>query len=148
MGRASEGLALIAESLALVEQTGERWYEAELHRLDGELLLRAQTQPRSDARRAKPSRRPAAAGPASDHRGPGDTRRSAEGCFRTAIDVARRQQAKALELRAATSLSRLWQQEGKRQPAREILAEVYAWFSEGFDTADLQDARRLLADLS
>jgi predicted ATPase len=72
----------------------------------------------------------------------------AEVCFQRALDVARRQQAKALELRAAMSLSRLWQRRGKREEARQVLAEVYGWFTEGFDTPDLQEAKALLEELS
>ena len=72
----------------------------------------------------------------------------AEACFQKALDVARRQQAKALELRAAMSLSRLWQRQGKREAAWQLLAEVYGWFTEGFDTHDLQEAKALLEELS
>ena len=71
----------------------------------------------------------------------------AEVCFQQALAIARRQQAKSWELRAAMSLSRLWQQQGKRAAARELLAPIYGWFTEGFDTADLQDAKALLAEL-
>ena len=72
----------------------------------------------------------------------------AEACFQRALDVARRQEAKALELRAAMSLSRLWQEQGKRAEAHAILAPVYSWFAEGFDTADLQEAKALLDEFS
>ena len=71
-----------------------------------------------------------------------------ETCFRQALDIARGQQAKSLELRAATSLSRLWQRQGKRAEAHELLAPIYGWFTEGFDTADLQEAKALLEELS
>ena len=117
-----------AKALTAVHNTGERYYEAELHRLKGELLLAAG----------------AGVGPVREP--PPQT--EAESCFRQALDVARRQEAKSLELRAALSLSRLWQQQGKRDAARELLAEVYGWFTEGFDTADLQEARALLAVLA
>src|SRR4029434_1467702 len=100
----------------LVETTGERYYAAELHRLQGELLLQ--------------------------HAAPEVSQ--AETCFQQALAIARRQQAKALELRAAMSLSRLWHQQGKRDEARALLAGVYHWFTEGFDTADLQEAKALL----
>ena len=70
-----------------------------------------------------------------------------EACFQQALDIARRQQAKSLELRAAMSLARLWQRQGKRAAARELLAPIYGWFTEGFDTADLQEARALLEEL-
>src|SRR5262249_60706692 len=96
--------------------TGERRDEAELHQLHGD-LLQQQTIP--DAPQA-------------------------EACFQRALDVARHQQAKSWELRAATSLSRLWQQQGKCAAARQLLTEVYGWFTEGFDTADLQEAKPLL----
>ena len=77
----------------------------------------------------------------------GTPQEKTEACFLQALDVARRQQAKSLELRAAMSLARLWQQRGKRAEARELLAPVYGWFTEGFDTADLQEAKALLTEL-
>jgi predicted ATPase len=119
-GQAEEGLHVLAEALSIVETQGQHWWEAELYRLKGELLL---TRPIPDAPQA-------------------------ETCFRQALDVARHQQAKALELRAATSLSRLWQQQGKRDEARQLLAPIYGWFTEGFATADLQEAKALLEALS
>ena len=114
-----EGLRLLDEALAHVDHTGERFYAAEVYRLKGELLLR----------QAVP-----------------DTPQ-AEACFHQALDVACQQQAKSWELRAAISLSRLWQEQGKRAAARELLAPIYSWFTEGLDTADLQEARALLEDL-
>jgi predicted ATPase len=119
-GQAEEGLALIAEAKEFVTKTGECESEAELHRLKGELLL---------ARRA------------SDHA-------NAEAAFREALEVARRQSAKSYELRAATSLARLWQRQGREGDARELLAPVYSWFTEGFDTRDLRDAKALLDELA
>ena len=104
----------VAEALAVVDK--DPWYEAEMHRIKGELLLR---QPVPDAPQA-------------------------EAYFQQALAVARRQQAKSWELRAAMSLSRLWQHQGKRAKACQVLAEVYDWFTEGFDTPDLQEARALL----
>ena len=101
-------------------RTGERWWEAEIQRLTGELLLQ-------DNRRPKVL--------------------EAEAQFRRALDVACQQSAKSLELRAAMSLSRLWQRQAKRDAARELLAKVYSWFTEGFDTADLHEAKALLAVL-
>ena len=77
-----------------------------------------------------------------------DNHAEAEGCLHQALAVARRQQAKSLELRTAMSLSRLWQQQGKRAEARQLLAEIYGWFTEGFDTVDLQDAKALLEELA
>ena len=120
MGQPEAGLSALSEAMALIEKTGERYYEAELYRLKGELLLQH-------------------AAPEVSH---------AETCFQQSLDIARRQQAKSLELRAAMSLSRLWQQQGKRQEAHVLLAGVYDWFTEGFDTADLQEAKALLQAVS
>jgi predicted ATPase len=120
VGQAEEGLSALAEALALVDQSGERWWEAELYRLKGELLLARSTENQTEA----------------------------EACFHQALDVARHQQAKSLELRAAMSLSRLWQQQGKQAEARALLAPIYGWFTEGFDTADLQEAKVLLDEWS
>ena len=120
MGQPEAGLMALSEALALVEKTGERYYEAELHRLKGELLLQQ-------------------AAPEMSH---------AETYFYHALEIARSQQAKSFELRAATSLARLWQQQGKRQEAHDLLAPVYHWFTEGFDTLDLTDAKALLDELA
>jgi predicted ATPase len=120
VGQTAEGLAVLAEALTAVHKTGERFYEAELYRLKGELLLALS---------------------AANHA-------EADACFRQALAVARRQQAKSWELRAATSLARLWQQQGKRDEALELLAPVYGWFTEGFDTADLQEAKALLDEVA
>jgi predicted ATPase len=117
---------LLAEALALVDKTGERWPEAELLRLQGELLWQQVAEPGLKS----------------------DLADQVETCFRHALDVARRQQAKSWELRAAMSLSRLWRQQGKRAEARALLAPVYSWFTEGFDTADLQAAKALLQELA
>ena len=119
VGQAAEGLCALAEGLAVVGATEEHFWEAELYQLRGELLQQAS-------------------------RGAQDTEWTPEGGFRQALDIARRQQAKSLELRAAMSLARLWQQQGKRQQARDLLAPVYHWFTEGWDTADLQEAQALL----
>jgi predicted ATPase len=116
LGQASEGLKVLAKALATVQKTGEQFCEAELHRLKGKLLLAC----------------------SAEHHA------AAEACFQQALDVARRQQAKSWELRAAISLCRLWQQQGTRAEARELLAPIYGWFTEGFDTADLQEAKALL----
>jgi predicted ATPase len=121
-GQVEAGLHTLAEALAHVDTTGERRLEAELHRLTGEFLL-AQTDKRCQEREA-------------------------EECFHQALALARRQQAKALELRAAMSLARLWQPQGKRAEAYALLAPIYGWFTEGFDTADLQDAQALLEELT
>jgi predicted ATPase len=121
VGQAEAGLSVIAEALALMDKIGERDHEAELYRLQGEILL-AQASARQQVQEA-------------------------EAYFHQALDVARHRQARSWELRAAISLSRLWQQQGKRAEARQMLAEVYGWFTEGFDTPDLQEAKALLEDL-
>jgi predicted ATPase len=121
-GQITEGLAALDEALALVDMTGEKMYSAEIHRIKGKLLLSAAC----GARRVE---------------------LTPEGCYQTALDIARQQQAKSWELRAATSLARLWQSQGKRQDAYDLLAPVYGWFTEGFDTADLKDAKTLLHEL-
>jgi predicted ATPase/class 3 adenylate cyclase len=120
LGHTDDGLQALAEAYTLVEQHEERWWEAEVHRLRGVLLLRQTGTPQAEA----------------------------EAWLQRALDVARHQEAKALELRAAMSLNRLWQQQGKQAEARELLAPVYSWFTEGFDTADLQEARVLLEALA
>jgi len=118
-GQVDSALELLAEALALADKTGEHWCEAELYRLKGELLL-TMTVSLGD---------------------------EAEACLQQALRLAREQQAKMLELRAATSLGRLWQQQGKATAARQLLAPIYDWFSEGFDSADLQAAQALLHTL-
>ena len=120
LGHIEDGLQALAEAHTLVEQQEERWWEAEVCRLRGVLLLRQ----------------------------PGTPQAEAEAWLQRALDVARRQEAKSLELRAAMSLARLWQQQGKQAEARVLLAPIYDWFTEGFDTADLQEARALLDALS
>ena len=120
IGQAEEGLRILAPALALVERTGDRLFEEELHRLKGEMLLI------------------------------GDDGVVVEGaqCFRDAIEVARRQSAKSWELRATTSLARLLTKQGKRDEAHAILADIYNWFTEGFDTADLKTRRRCSTNLA
>ena len=107
------------EALTLVDRTGERLHEAECYRLKGQLLLTRSV----------------------------DNHPEAEACLQRALSIARRHQAKSLELRAAMNLSRLWQQQGKHDQARRLLGEVYEWFTEGFDTGDLKEARALLDEL-
>jgi predicted ATPase len=119
MGDPKAGLAALAEAETRMGQSGERWQEAEIHRLKGELTLSMEG---ADA--------------------------AAEQFFRTAIEVAREQEARSPELRAATSLARLWAERGERQKAHDLLAPVYDWFTEGFDTADLRDAKALLDGLA
>jgi len=150
-GQAEEGLAALAEALALVDKTGERWYEAELYRLKGTLTLQSQVQgPRSKVSRrvdiAHQHVRLAEAETVGGARPTGED--EVEGYFHRAIEIARRQQAKSWELRATVSLVRLWQSQGKKQQARKLLAAIYDWFTEGFNTKDLQEAQALLKELS
>ena len=119
LGHTADGLQALAEAHTLMEQHEERVWEAEVCRLRG-VILRLPETPQAEA----------------------------EACFQRALDVARRQEAKSLELRAAMSLGRLWQQQGKRAEARQLLAEVYGWFTEGFDTRDLREAKALLDELA
>src|SRR6266851_3408835 len=125
LGRVEDGFASVTEALAAVERTGERSSEAELYRLKGELTLRR-----------------GGTGPSTN------VEDEAEKCFRQAIEIARRQEAKSWELRATTSLARLLNKQGKRDEARAMLAEIYGWFTEGFDTADLRDAKALVDELA
>ncbi|HEV8713986.1 MAG TPA: AAA family ATPase, partial [Candidatus Binatia bacterium] len=125
VGQAEEGLNVLTEALEVVNKTGERMYEAELYRLKGMLTLQSKvSSPKSQVER------------------------EAEEFFQKAIEIARKQQAKSLELRAVMSLSRLWQQQDKTAEARQMLAEIYGWFTEGFDTADLKEAKALLEELA
>ena len=117
-GNSSEGLELLRDAVASTEASGERWWEPELHRLRGQAI--------------------AARGQHDD----------SESCFRLALEVSGRQKAKMLELRASMSLARLWRDQGKPQQARELLAPVYGWFTEGFDTRDLKEAKALLEELA
>jgi predicted ATPase len=132
-GQAEEGLSRLAKALAVVDRTGERFYEAEIYRLKGELTIQQKRQ------KAKIETDPQSL--TSDPQG------EAEACFLKAIDISRKQQAKSLELRATVSLARLWRQQGKQAEARQMLAEIYSWFIEGFDTTDLQEAKALLEEL-
>jgi predicted ATPase len=124
LGRGEQGLTLLTEALNMGSSSGERWWEAELYRLKGELALQPSGQSRESGVK------------------------EAEGCFHKAIEIAQQQGAKSWELRAVMSLSRLWQQQGKQHEAHQILAELYGWFTEGFDTKDLQEAKALLEELA
>jgi len=118
-GQPDAGLRFLDEVHTMMDSTQERFYEAEVHRVQGTLVL-AQAA---------------------------DQHAQAEICFQHALDVARRQQARSWELRAALSLARLWQQQGKRAEAHALLTPIYGWFTEGFDTADLQDAKAMVEEL-
>jgi len=115
----AQGLAVLEEAVECMNRTGQHLAEAELHRIKGELLLAVSR----------------------------DNEVEAEACFRHAIDCARRQNAKSFELRAALSLSRLWREQDKTDDARTLLAEIYGWFTEGFETRDLKEAKALLEEL-
>jgi len=119
LGEFEEAWSCIGEAMTAVETAKEKWCEAEVHRVAGEIALK--------------SREPDAP--------------KAEAYFQRALEVARKQQAKSWELRAAMSIARLWRDQGKRQQARELLAPAYCWFTEGFDTLDLKEAKALLAEL-
>ena len=108
------------EAMALAKKLGTSMDIAELRRLKGELLIELSPDNRTDS----------------------------EACYKRALDIARRQEAKSLELRAVLSLSRLWRQQGKKKEARQLLAEIYGWFTEGFATADLKEAKILLEELA
>jgi predicted ATPase len=125
-GQVAAGLRLLAEGLTAFEASGRGDLLAEAYRLKGELLLREDTR----------------------HKAQSKSEEEAEACFQQALAIAHRQQAKSWELRAATSLASLWQQQGKRAEARELLTPIYGWFTEGFDTADLQEAKALLEELA
>jgi hypothetical protein len=124
VGRVRDGLSAVAEGLAVSEKNGERWFDPELYRTRGELLLKqdAHAEPKAED--------------------------EAETCFRQALDIARAQEARWWELRTTVSLARLLRDIGRRDEARRILADIYGWFTEGFDTADLKDAKVLLEELS
>jgi tetratricopeptide (TPR) repeat protein len=128
VGRVEEGLSLANEALAMIHRTEKRLDEAGVYRVKGDLLLKSRGRSPASASRSLES--------------------EAEECFWQAIEISRRQQAKSSELRAAMSLSRLWQQQRKRAEARQLLGDIYGWFTEGLDTVDLQEARALLEDLS
>jgi predicted ATPase len=119
VGRITDAIELLQEAVSRIEHTGERWWEAEAHRVMGDLLLRSL-----------------------------GSLNGAEDSYRRAIERARQQNAKSLELRATTSLARLWCDQNKRTEARDLLAPLYAWFTEGFDTPDLKEAATLLAELN
>ncbi len=131
----------------MVDKSGERFYEAELYRLKGELTLQSKTSPRQVADKSKTSPRQVE-DRSKTGQGTSKVEKEAEECFLKAIEIARKQQAKSLELRAVMSLSQLWQRQGKKKQAHKLLAKIYGWFTEGFDTADLQEAKALLEELS
>ena len=120
LGQFDDAWRRVGEATTEIETTKERWQEAEVHRVAGEIALMS----------------------------PGAGTAKAEACFECALAVARRQQAKSWELRAAMSLAQLWRDQGKRDDARNLLAPIYGWFTEGFDTRDLKEAKALLEELA
>ena len=140
-GQAEEALSIVTEVLDEIEITDERFYEAELHRLKGEVLLNAERGTMNAERKAQTTK--------FVHRSSFIVHHfeEAEACFQTALAVARRQEAKLWELRAATSLGRLWQEQGKTTEARQLVEDIYGWFTEGFETLDLKEAEALLVAL-
>jgi predicted ATPase len=135
-GQISEAFPMLDNALATVKQSGECWFEAELHRQQGELTLQKLQDSHSEFQVANPQPR--------KH----DLQADAEACFEKAIEIARWQKAKMLELLATTNLARLRHGQGKKVEAREMLDQVYNRFTEGFDTKDLQEAKALIEDLS
>ena len=130
-GQFEEGWTVLKEALTIRPKSSERYWEEEVYRLNGELLLaeaRCNPEVQDNHRRAT-------------------METEAEACFQHAIETAREQRTKSLELRASTSLARLWQQQGKQKEAHQVLSEIYNWFTEGFDTKDLQEAKALLESL-
>jgi predicted ATPase len=152
-GQGESALQALTDAVAAIERTGEGTFEPELYRLQGELALRqprtslGQISDKSQASRKQSRTSLGKVKASQDKSEDTDHRGEAEACFLKAIDIARRQQAKSLELRATLSLARLWQQQGKQHAAYSMLSEVYSWFSEGFDTPDLQEAKILLTEL-
>jgi predicted ATPase len=158
VGWIDEGQKALEEALVVMHKSGERFYEAELYRLKGQLTLqqssvqglasRVQTKQKAKGKGQKAKGKGQKAKiPSTQYLAP-STPAEAEACFLKAIEVARRQQAKSWELRATVSLARLWQQQGKHHAARNMLADIYNWFTEGFDTKDLQEAKALLEELN
>jgi predicted ATPase len=120
LGQFNDAWRCIAEAITVIETTKETWFEADIRRVAGEIALKS---PDPDAAKA-------------------------EAFFERSLNVARTQQAKSWELRAAMSMARLWRDQGKREEARDLLAPVYGWFTEGFDTRDLKEAKALLDTLT
>jgi tetratricopeptide (TPR) repeat protein len=130
LGHVEKGLAILSEALAIEQKSGDCACEAELYRLKGELLLIQ-----------------AGRGCSPNVLTEGSVLSEAEACFHKSMEIARNQSARSWELRAAMSLGRLWERQGRKEEARRIVAEVYGWFTEGFDTKDLREANALLEGL-
>jgi len=159
-GKSEEAFATVAEALTLTATNLEVFWEAEVYRLKGEITLQQCGVRRAESRQVKAKQKAKGKGqkkssvvsaqlsvPSSQPLTP-RTQAEAEECFHRALEIARRQEAKSLELRAVMSLSRLWQQQGKQKEPHHMLSEIYNWFTEGFDTKDLREAKALLAELA
>jgi predicted ATPase len=145
VGQVEAGFQALDEATAIVRKTEQHNWEAELYRLRGELTLQEASQKAKDkSQKSKVETNPQSLTPNPQ----GEVEQEAEGYFQKAIVIARKQQAKSLELRATTSLARLWQQQGKQKEAHHMLSDIYGWFTEGFDTKDLQEAEVLIEELS
>jgi predicted ATPase len=158
-GQVEEGLKVIAEALAMVEKNEERWSEAELYRLKGELLLAQEVK--SQKSKGKSQKSKISSPQPLTHSTQAEVEQEAEECFLKAIAIAQKQQAKSLELRAVMSLARLRQHQAAQEELRPthhetrmklgeahtMLSEIYNWFTEGFDTKDLREAKALLEEL-
>jgi predicted ATPase len=140
--QSEEGLRVVQDAFQVMEKKGERMAETELYRIKGELTLQQQFQVPSSKFQVS---NPQPLTPNPQHPTPST---QAEAYFLRAIDIARQRGAKSFELRATVSLARLWQQQGKQHAARNTLSEIYGWFTEGFATADLQEAKHLLAEMA
>ncbi len=145
LGKAAEGLTLLSEALQDSARNAGYFYQAEMYRLQGELLLNAERGLQNNERKTNREEQR----PVPIHHSSFSVHRyeEAEACFLKAIDIARKQQAKSCELRATMSLSHLWRRQGKTQEARAQLTPLYAWFTEGLDSLDLQEAKTLLDEL-
>jgi predicted ATPase len=146
-GRAEQtkkGLTTVAEALAVVDKTGERFYEAELYRLKGELTVQSKTSLKQVSGKAQTGQDKTKV--LITQSLTSEVQSEAETCFLKAIAISRKQQAKSLELRATISLARTWQQ-SKRSEGHQMLSKIYNWFTEGFDTKDLQEAKTLIKEL-
>jgi len=141
-GQIDDGLRVLTEALDVGNKREERFYEAELYRRKGELMLTQKSRRVGSAHQSVSNAEAVTVGDAHP-----SEESEAEACFLKAIEIARKQQARSLELRASTSLARLWQQQGKQKKAHQMLSEIYDWFTEGFDTKDLQEAKALLKGL-
>jgi predicted ATPase len=152
VGQVKEGLGVLAEALAFVDKMGQRAHEAELYRLKGMLTLQkfgvrvSESDKENQKSKVKGQKSKV---PSTQSLTPNtQVEVEAEACFLKAIEIAQKQQAKSLELRAVMSLSRLWQSQGKKKEAHDLLFDIYYWFTQGFDTKDLQEAKALLEELA